>query len=221
MWQRQPKPPALKVCFGSFSYFHECSEWLFFQQITVCVQARGQHQPNRCNRTCTHLRIDDRKSSIRTIYPYPYKQSSERAANVALYSIYSGGTVKSRVCLNTEQIYCNRRRRLMVKMLSCGLWTLIRTKAGLLPVTSWDQSVWHQGKWGEAATLTLGYHLTFVFLIMAVLRALISITVYACSQGKKQLYEQNELVSISADSSSIMFEPDAIQVNSNNVSVKI
>lgn len=43
-----------------------------------------------------------------------------------VFYIYSGRAVK----IKTKQFYCNRRRRLMEKMLSCGLWTLIRTKAG-------------------------------------------------------------------------------------------
>lgn len=76
-------------------------------------------------------------------------QSSERA-DVALY-IYSGGAVRISVCLNTKQFHCNRRL-VMVKMLSCGLWTL----PGWLTETSWDLS-----KWGEAATLNSGYQLTF------------------------------------------------------------
>jgi len=93
-------------------------------------------------------------------------------------------------------------------------------RPGWLPVTSWAQSVWHQGKWGEAATLNSGYQLTFAFLIMAVLRALISVTVYACSQDNKQLLEQNEPLLMSAVASSIMFYATQ-EVNSNNVSVKI
>jgi len=55
---------------------------------------------------------------------------------------------------------------------------------------------------------------------MAVLRALISVTVYACSQDNKQLLQQNDPLLMSAVASSIMFNATQ-EVNSNNVSVKI
>lgn len=174
MWrQRQPKPSALKVCFWSF---HSKKLWDTCK-FYICFHECSESPYLGCSRTHALENWWQKAASV------PYKQSSERAANVVFILEVQSKAVR----VWTQSSFTITEEG--------GWWWKcsdvdkgrLRIRPGWLPVTSWDQSVWHQGKWGEAATLTLGYQLTFEFLIMAVLRALISESVYACSQQNKQI----------------------------------